>query len=37
MIGIFDNETNFPHKSLLANRKVANLRKIFANNSLTDI
>ena len=37
MIGIFDNETNFPHKSLLANRKVANLRKIFANNSLSDI
>ena len=26
MIG--DNETNFPHKSILTNRQVANLRKI---------
>ena len=30
MIG--DNETNFPHKLLLANRQVANLRKAFANH-----
>ena len=35
MIG--DNETNFPHKLLLTNRQVSNLRKAFANNSLTDI
>ena len=28
---IDDNETNFPHKSLLTNRQVANLRKAFAN------
>ena len=35
MIG--DNETNFPHKLLLTNRQVSNLRKAFANHSLTDI
>ena len=35
MIG--DNEINFPHKLLLTNRKVANLRKAFANNLSTDI
>ena len=35
MIG--DNETNFPHKLLLTNRKVSNLRKDFTNNSSTDI
>ena len=35
MIG--DNETNFPHKLLLTNRQVSNLRKAFANNSSTDI
>ena len=35
MIG--DNETNFPHKLLLTNRQVLNLRKAFANNSSTDI
>ena len=28
MIG--DNETNFPHKLLLTNRQVVNLRKAFA-------
>ena len=28
---------NFPHKLLLTNRQVANLRKAFANNSSTDI
>ena len=32
-----DAETNFPHKLLLSNRQFANLRKCFANNSLTDI
>ena len=31
MIG--DNETNFPHKLLLTNRQVSNLRKAFANHS----
>ena len=37
MIGNSDDETNFPHKLLLTNRQVANLRKAFANNSSTDI
>ena len=35
MIG--DNESNFPHKLLLTNRQVSNLRKAFANHSSTDI
>ena len=35
MIG--DNEINYPHKSLLTNRQVSNLRKAFANNSSPDI
>ena len=35
MIG--DNETNFPHKLLLTNRQVENLRKAFANHSSADI
>ena len=35
MIG--DNETNFPHKSLLTNRKVANLRQAFENYLSADI
>ena len=35
MIG--DNENNFPHKLLLTNRQVSNLRKAFANHSSTDI
>ena len=35
MIG--DNETNFPHKLLLTNRQVTNLRKSFANYLSTDI
>ena len=35
MIG--DDEVNFPHKLLLTNRQVANLRKAFANNSSTGI
>ena len=34
---IGDNETNFPHKLLLTNRQVSNLRKVFANHSSTDI
>ena len=35
MIG--DNETNFPHKLLLTNREVSNLRKAFANHLLANI
>ena len=34
---ISDNETNFPHKLLLTNRQVSNLRKAFSNHSLIDI
>ena len=37
MIGSSDDEINFPHKLLLTNRQVANLRKDFANKSSTDI
>ena len=33
MIGNSNDETNFPHELLLTNRQVANLRKVFANNS----
>ena len=36
-IGNSDDEFNFPHKLLLTNRQVANLRKAFANYTLTDI
>ena len=32
-----DHENNFPHKSLLTNRQVANLRKAFADKSSNDI
>ena len=35
MIG--DNETNFPHKLLLTDRQVSNLRKDFSNHSSVDI
>ena len=35
MIG--NNETNFPHKLLLTDRQVLNLRKSFANNSSADL
>ena len=31
-----DDEINFPHKLLLTNRRVENLRKAFANKSSTD-
>ena len=37
MIGNSDDETNFPHILLLANRQVTNLRKAFANHTSTDI
>ena len=32
-----DNETNFPHKLLLTNRLVSNLRKAFLNHLSADI
>ena len=35
MVG--NDETNFPHKFLLTNREVENLRKALANKSSTDI
>ena len=34
---IDNNETNFPHKSLLTDRQVSNIRKSFANNSSANI
>ena len=37
MIGKSDDQANFPHKLLLTNRQVANLRKTFANHTSTDI
>ena len=37
MIGNSDDETNFPHKLLLTDKKVANLRKAFANYLSADI
>ena len=37
MIGNSGDATNFPHKLLLANGQVANLRKAFANKSSTNI
>ena len=37
MVGNFDDETDFPHKLLLTNRQVANLRKAFANYLSADI
>ena len=33
MIGNSEDETNFPHKLLLFNRQVVNLRKAFANHT----
>ena len=37
MIGNSDDEANFPHKLLLTNRKVTNIRKAFANHTSADI
>ena len=37
MIGNSDEETNFPHKLLLTNRQVTDLRKAFANHLSADI
>ena len=37
MVGNSDDETNFPHKLLLTNRQVSNLRKAFSNHLSADI
>ena len=37
MIGDSNEETNFPHKLLLTDRKVSKLRKAFANSLLANI
>ena len=37
VIGNSNGEANFPHKLLLTNRQVSNLRKAFANNSSTNM
>ena len=37
MVGNSNDNTNFPHKLLLTDRQVANIRKAFANNLLTDV
>ena len=37
MIGDSNDETNFPHKLLLTDRQVSNIRKVFANDSSTNI
>ena len=37
MIGNSDDEANFPHKLLLTNRQVANIRKAFANHISTNV
>ena len=37
LIGNSDDETNFPHKLLLTNRQVANLRRAFAKHTSSDI
>ena len=37
MVGNSNDSINFPHKLLLTNRQVANIRKDFANHLSTDI
>ena len=37
MIGDSNDETNFPHKLLLTDRQVTNIRKAFSNNSSANI
>ena len=37
MVGNSNDNTNFSHELLLTNRQVANIRKVFANHSSTDI
>ena len=36
MVGNSNDNTNFPHKLLLTDRQVANIRKVFSNNLSTD-
>ena len=37
MVGNSNDNTNFPHKLLLTDRQVVNIRKGFANNLSTDV
>ena len=37
MVGNANNETNFPHKSLLTNRQILSLRKAFNNHTSANI
>ena len=37
MVGNSNDNTNFPHKLLLTDRQVANIRKAFANNLSTEM
>ena len=37
MIGDSNDEINFPHRLLLTDRQVSNIRKAFADNSSADI
>ena len=37
MIGVSNDEANFPHELLLTGRQVSSIRKVFANNSSADI
>ena len=37
MVGNSNDNTNFPHKLLLTNRQVTNIRKAFSNNLSTDV
>ena len=37
MVGNSNNETNFPHKLLLTNGQILNLRKAFTNHTSLDI
>ena len=37
MVGNSNDNTNFPHELFLTNRQVANIRKVFAKNTSTDI
>ena len=37
MIGDSNDQSNIPHKLLLTNRQILNIRKAFSNNSSADI
>ena len=37
MVGNSNDNTNFPHKLLLTNRQVANIRKAFVKNTSIDV